>query len=654
MKKDPYRWLEGNSERVNTWLSKEEQITKDYFKNNKVVSSFKKRFAKLFQTDSMLLPTVRGELYFYRMRKPKEQAHSLYVRKGLTGKPRLLLDSKRFSNTYGLIQDWNVSKDGKYICINFSKAGNDKSEIRVFDVQKRKFLIDIIPADRYPYFSSWKLDMSGFWYVQGAENAKPGEEKLGKMVYFHRLGDKYINDSLFFGQNLDKTDWPLFGYSQDGKHVLINIRHRDDTTTILFNNLELDSPFTEIAKGIGGKSFALFGKGYIYLITDHKAPNRKILRKKIENNSLDKWETIIPETKHFLNEMKLMNDCVFIEYIINVHSTLWHFDLNTLKKRQIQLPGIGCITGMSGEFEGKELFYGFSAFNIPPSNYRLELHPLFSKLFWTLKLPLKNIDIAVKQEWCISKDGTKIPMFIVHKRNLNLNKLNPTLVYAYGGFSSSQFPAFNTSIIPFIEDGGVYVLANIRGGAEFGEQWHKSVILTKRKKVFADFAAVLRHLVQRKYTNPQKIAIWGGSNGGLLVSGIMLQYPDLFKTALIAVPVTDMLRYHKFNGGRWWISEYGDPSNPKMAKYLMSYSPYHNVRKENYPSAMFITSDQDDRVHPMHTYKMVAKLKESRNQTNPIIMRLERKAGHSGAAKLTPTIERLSDMFAFIYQELGI
>ncbi len=275
-------------------------------------------------------------------------------------------------------------------------------------------------------------------------------------------------------------------------------------------------------------------------------------------------------------------------------------------------------------------------------------------LYLKSSAPINSKQIVIKQEWSKSKDGTKVPMFLVHKKGLKLNKNTPAVVYGYGGFGTALTPHYTSSIIPFINDGGIYIQANIRGGSEFGEKWHISATKNKKHKSFEDFASILDYLSQNQYTNPNKIVIWGGSNGGLLMSVMMLRYQSLFHAALINVPVTDMLRFHLFNGGRWWIDDYGNPDDKKMRKYLLSYSPYHNVKKLNYPTAMFATSNHDDRVHPMHSYKMVARLKENKNQNNPIILRIEKGAGHSGGSKISSTINRLVDEFSFIYKELGI
>ena len=650
MIKDKYRWLENDSNRTKQWVRKQEEFTTKYLAGIKSKNLLRKRFKELLDVDIEHMPSIRKGKYFFRARKKGEDQASVFYKKGLSGKPVLLIDPRKLK--FGTIQNWRVSKDGKYIAVEFSLSSNDRHVIKIFDVGKKKFLKDTIASERYPYFQCWNVNSSGFWYMRGEPGHPSREEKYYKRIYYHTLGQSVWKDKLFYGEGLSKNDSPNFGRSHDGRYQTITIHHIDRTTTVYFRDTQnFNDDFINITGDMKALSRAMAENGYIYLITEHKASNRKILRRKILENSLGKWEVFVSESKFRLADNVLLKNHLVIEYIENVSSKLYLLDLKTRKKKSIKLPGLGSVNGFSSEYDGNELFYSFSSLDIPTSNYRLDLKTLKQKMYWRLKLKLPS-DLVLRQEWATSKDVTKIPMFILKRKNPKYP--SPTLVYAYGGFHISQLPEFRSSVIPFIENGGIFVLANIRGGGEFGKKWHDAIIKDRQHKRFEDLASVLKHLIARKYTVPEKMGVWGGSNGGLLMSVMALRYPKLFKAALIMVPVTDMVRYHLFHGGRWWFYDYGNPEDKKMRKYLLSYSPYHNVGKEDYPAMMIMTGEHDDRVHPMHSYKFFAKLKDNKKQKNALILKIERQAGHGGAGKLKATINKLTDMFSFLYKELGI
>jgi len=654
-KNDPYRWLEVDSRKRKSWISDQEKQTLNYLSQNTERETLKQRLWKLFRVDEMRIPIPRGELYFFRYRKANDEQHSVYVRKGMLGKKTFLFNPNSFPQNIRIMNDWVVSKDARFIALELSRSGNDKNVIKVFDVIKRKFIADTIPEKGYPYFSSWNDDSSGFWYIRGEFPDKKGEEKYYKKIYFHKIGSNAASDSMYYGKNLKKEDWPALLLSGDGHHILIHVVRKDRKTAIFYRNADKsDGHFVKITQGMRAESSAGVSGGYIYLLTDHHAPNNKILRRKImANGKLEKWKLYVRDRKYKLESWAIPRGYLFLEYLVDTSSELYSINLSKNTRRKIPLPFLGSVGTFSYEFNGSELFYTFSSFISPVSIYRINLVSSSIKLWWRGMLkPLENT--VIKQNWYRSKDGTRVPMFIVHNKNVRLNSNNPVILYAYGGFGISMTPAFWRQMVPFIEDGGIFALANIRGGGEFGERWHKASILRKKQNGFDDFHHAIKHLIQKKYSNPNRIAIMGGSNGGLLMCATILQHPELVRAALIIVPVTDMLRFHLFNGGRFWISEYGDPEDPKMRRFLLSYSPYHNVKHENYPSSMFITSEHDDRVNPLHAYKMIAALKKNPAQKNPILLRLEKEAGHSGANLITPIVDEQADELAFVYKELEI
>ena len=645
--KDQYGWLEKDSKKTKRWVLANEKPTISYLEKIHQKKELRKRFEKIMLTDSMSIPIQRKDLYFFRYRKAFKDQSSIYVKKELNGIPKLLIDPDKLK--LGTISSWKVSKNARYIGINFSKSSNDRNIIKIFDVDKRKFLKDTIIDKRYPSFQRWNVKETGFWYVRGEPGHSLKDEKYYKRIYYHELGQNEKDDEIFF-DNLEKNDWPSMSGSSDGKYQLVTIRNMKEKTKIFFRDTTSKKPkFINITKGIEALSSARVENDYIYLSTNYQAPNEKILRRKINDASLGEWQVFIPESKYKIESWIITKYGLLIEYIENISSKLYLIDFKSRKKRSIKLPELGALNAFNNESGSRELFFNFSSLNIPPSIYRLDLKNLKQKLYWMLDIKIPKL--TIHQEYTYSKDGTRIPMFLLFK---DKPKNSPILVNAYGGFGVSEMPNFRPSIIPFIEKGGCYVLANIRGGGEFGEKWHNAVKKKKQHKRFEDFSSVLKHLSDKKYTSPEKIAIWGGSNGGLLMSVMVLKYPNLFKAALISVPVTDMLRFHLFHGGRWWVREYGDPEDEKMRKYLLSYSPYHNVENKGYPSMMFVTGEHDDRVHPMHTFKMFARLKENKKQKNPLLLYVEKKAGHSGSAKVSATLVKWTDIYSFVFNELGM
>lgn len=651
---DKYAWLEKDSPKTEEWVDFEHNQTVKYLRNTKNREKLRRDLKKLFRTDTMLCPTIRGNMHFFRYRKSNEDQFSIYVKVGEKGKSELLLSFLTLRKLGGTLSSWSVSENGKFIALQLSASSNDKNVIKIFDVQKRKVLKDVVDSSLYPYFSAWNRDSLGFWYVKGV-NTSPGNEKYYKKIFYHQLGDNVGNDKIFFGDNIAKTDWPIISSSLNGNHIVINVRHENDTTSCYYRNAkDLNSPFIKIFKGIIGDSHAIPINQKIYFITDHEAPNKKILSLDYGDAHKNSWKIEVKEQKNKIDGLGFTKNYILINYLNNITSNLVAHNLITKKDAKIDIPSLGSISSIITRLDYKDSYLTFSSFNSPHVIYKLSNSTLKLSTYWRAESAANYKDIEVKQEWVASNDGTKIPMFVVHKKDVVRNKNTPTLVYAYGGFATSITPSFIETIYPFLNAGGVYVSVNIRGGDEFGKKWHESAIKNKRHKAFEDFSSVLRSLSHSKKTSREKICIWGASNGGLLMSVMMTRYPDLFKCAVIQVPVTDMLKFHLFNGGRWWINDYGDPDNKKMREYLESYSPYHNVKDFNYPTAFFVTARQDDRVHPMHSFKMVAKLKSNKKQVNPILLRAEKKAGHSGGGKISSFIERYADIFAFVFKELGI
>lgn len=661
---DPYRWLEDDGKDTTRWIKEQNKYTRSFLDKIIVKKRLKQQLKKLYQIDSVGIPVPRGNRYFFIERKGSQDLAILYVQEGLNGKPRILIDQNKLSkDKTTVIKGWSPSWDGKLLAYSLSEASNDQASIYVMDVDTGKNLPDVIPGDLYPgWHVTWNPHNTGFWYTHRHLSAPKGEEKYHQKLYFHNLGTDFKDDPLIFGENLAKEDSPGAQISKDGRHLLVTVyfsSSKKEKTEIYYKDInDIQADFVTLVKGIDALFYGSVYKDNIFIITNYKAPNWEIMSLNVKDvkKGIKAWKTVIPENKKYvLDSYKIVKDNLFIEVLEDAHSLLKLYTLNGKFTKDIPLPSIGTVGGFTGEQDGEELFYSFSSYLVPNIIYRYDLQSKQSKEFKKVKIDFNEKLFTVKQLWYSSKDATKVPMFVVHKKNLKLNGDNPTLLYGYGGFNISTTPGFDRTIIPFLEDGGIWVDTILRGGGEYGERWHKAGMKNKKQNVFDDFIAGAEYLIKNKYTNRNKLAIFGWSNGGLLAGAAIIQRPDLFKAAVIGAPVLDMLRYHLFHGARHWIQEYGSAENKSEFKYLLEYSPYYNVKKgDKYPAVLILTTDKDDRVHPMHAFKMAAKLQEANGSNNPILIRIEIQAGHSGAAPVYKFVEQNADMWSFVYWQLGI
>lgn len=662
---DPYRWLENNNKEVQQWIKKQNKFTRSELNKIKIRKNIKNRLIQIFRKETIGVPIPRGNRYFFEKLDKNNDLSILYVQDGLKGKPRILIDPNKFSKSKNSILNlWYPSYDGKLMAYGLSKFGNDQSTIYIMDVETKKKLSDIIPGKFYPSSIVWNPNGSGFWYTRRPLKVTKGEERLHQKVYYHKLGSDFKNDQLIFGENIAKEDIPWVEISEDGRYLLITVYKlsgKTENTALYIYDLENESKgFIPVIDNIDALFWGTIHRDRIFILTNHKASLWKLLSIKIEKvfkkiKKTNDFEIIIPKSKFKLENFLLIKDNILIETLENAQSVLWRYHLNGKLIEKIQLPPFGSITYLSGEKEGDEFFFGFTSFLVPHNVYRFDIVNNRLSLFKTSEVNINLDNFKVQQVWYESKDKTKVPMFLIHKKDLQLNGNNPTMLYGYGGFNISLTPHFQEQIFPFLENGGVYAITNIRGGGEFGEDWHQAGIRNKKQNSFDDFISAAEWLIKEKYTNPNKLAIFGWSNGGLLVASVMIKKPELFKAAVIGAPLADMLRYHLFFGGKYWIPEYGSVEEKEMFQYLLSYSPYHNIRNGiSYPATLIITGSQDDRVHPMHAYKLAARLQEANLSSNPILLRTETKTGHSGPRSRSRLIEMLTDIWAFIFWQLDI
>ncbi|MCX6735793.1 MAG: prolyl oligopeptidase family serine peptidase [Candidatus Parcubacteria bacterium] len=661
---DKYRWMESNEKpEVQEWLKQQSETTGKYLDGIPVRKELREQFQKLFSLDTVGTPAPRKGLYFVMKRRGDQDMSVLYVSEGISGIPRVLIDPNTLSEDKTVtIKQWRPSRDGKLLAYGLSNAGNDKFAIYVMDVVTGVKLSDEIPDDFYPSFLSWNTDGTGFWYRKHDPRMPMSEAKLYLRIYFHALGSKYQDDLLVFGEDLEKDDYPGMTISQDGRYMLVEVGGRDRRSGKWWNEIYLrdlalsDVKFVKVMARIPDITYdGRLHRDRLYVITNQDAPRMQILEMDL-NDAVSGHvipKVLIPEGKGVIDEVAFVGNKIFVATLQNVYSAIHEYNLHGDFVSEVVLPSIGSAGGFSCEKEGEELFFSFESFAIPRTIYRLDLVKNNLSIFAQMEAGFDVEMIETKQVWYPSKDGTQIPMFLVYKKGVVLDGNNPTVLYGYGGFNISLTPSFNKGIIPFVLHGGIYAIANIRGGGEFGKEWHEAGMQKNKQNVFDDFAEAAKWLISSKYTRKEKLAIEGGSNGGLLVTAIVIQNPGLVEAGIASVPVTDMLRYHLFFGGVHWIPDYGDPDNEEMRKYLLGYSPYHNVKDgEKYPAMLIVTSDNDDRVHPMHSYKMTARLQEANTSKYPILLRVELKAGHGGASAITKYVEEQADVWSFVFDQL--
>jgi prolyl oligopeptidase len=647
---DPYRWLENqNSPQTRQWLEAQEKYARRYLDALPGRAELKKEFEALLKIDSLSAPVARNGRYFFSRRLASEDRASLCMRQGFNGKDEVLVDPKAVTtDSASSIFYQGISQDGSLIAYGIRKGGEDESEVHFIDVATRKPLSDVIPRGRFSGFSI-KPDKSGIYY-----SVLPAH---GSRVYYHAMDTPASADKEIFGSGYGPTQLISSALSDDGRWLLLVVADGVPAkkNEIYLKNVEHNGPIETVVKDIEAEFEPDFAGDSLILTTNWNAPNRKIFRTDLKTPARDHWKEIVPEGKLAIDVVSPSGGRIYISYLDNVVTRVKQFDLAGKDLGDFKLPGIGSGSPPTGRWTDTELFFSFTSFVVPPSSYRYTASSGKEDLWFQPKVPIHTGAMQVKQVWYPSKDGTKIPMFIVARKGLVLDGKNPTLMTAYGGFNVSMTPSFSSIAALWTEHGGVYVQPNLRGGGEFGESWHHAGMLEKKQNVFDDFIAAAEWLIQNKYTNPSKLAIQGGSNGGLLMGAMMTQRPDLFGAIVCGAPLLDMLRFQKMSVGSWWTAEYGSADDPKQFPYLLKYSPYQNVHKgAKYPPTMFVTGDSDTRVDPAHARKMAALMQADNGSGNPIILRYDTKGGHSGIGSVDKVIDQQVDQMSFIADRLGV
>ncbi|MCU0236446.1 MAG: prolyl oligopeptidase family serine peptidase [Acidobacteria bacterium] len=655
---DPYRWLEDdNAPEVKAWVEEQNQVTFGYLNGIACRGPIARRLEELFNYPRYSAPFRVGAYYFFSKNDGLQNQSVIYYQQGLDGEPQVFIDPNTLSADgtvrIGLMGE---SQDDRYMAIARSEAGSDWQEIRVWEIASRRELPDRL---RWVKFSGAAWSGDGFYYSRYDE-PKAGDELKAKnenqKVYYHKLGEPQEKDTLVFADPRHPLRYYGAGVSEDKRFLFLYISEGTHGSEIHFRDLtKKDDPFHLLCPGFEFDYSPIDNIGTRFLVhTNCDAPNYRVVAIDAARPGKENWETVIAEKGEVLLGANSAGGKLFCNYLKDVTTRVSQHDLSGKLEREIVLPGLGSAGGFGGKKEDRTLFYTFTSFNYPPVIFQYDIASGESRLFRKSEAKFTPEDYEVRQVFYASKDGTRVPMFIVHKKGLKLDGGNPAYLYAYGGFNASMSPYFSAGNLVFLENGGVYAVANIRGGGEYGEAWHRAGMLEKKQNVFDDFIAAAEYLLAEKYTRSDKLAISGASNGGLLVGAVMAQRPDLFRVALPAVGVMDMLRYHKFTVGWGWSVEYGSSDDAAQFKYLYAYSPLHNLKPGvSYPATLVTTADHDDRVVPAHSFKFIAALQEMHRGGNPVLIRIETRSGH-GSSNLRKAIEISADTWGFVFKNLGM
>ncbi len=661
---DPYRWLENDTAAdTKAWVLEQNKVTHSYLGQIPYRDAIKQRITELNNFAKYGAPFKAGDYLFFLKNNGLQNQAVWYYQKGLTGNPEVFMDPNTFSVDGTVSMNIaGISNDKKYLAYSLSKSGSDWVEISVVEIATKKVLTDKI---QWVKFSGVTWKGAGFYYSRYDAPAKGTElsnKNTFQKVYYHTLGKSQDEDVLVYEDKGNPLRYYGMGITQDERFLFLSVSQGTGGNALYFKDLQSVKPeaqqeFMPITEAFDAENSVVDHIGdRILLFTNYKAPNRRLVLVDSKNPAPQNWIDLIKEEKNaVLNNVTLVGGKLFANYMLDVSSHIYQYSLEGKKEKEIKLPTIGNASGFDGDAKDTFTFYSFTSFTYPSTLYTYDIATGISTIFKKSELKFDLDAYETKQVFYSSKDGTKVPMFIVHKKGLKLDGTNPTLLYGYGGFNVSLLPSFSASRMVLLENGGVYALANIRGGGEYGEQWHEGGMKLNKQNVFDDFIAAAEYLIKEKYTSNQKLAIQGGSNGGLLVGACMTQRPELFKVAFPAVGVMDMLRFQKFTVGWGWVDDYGSSDSTKYFPLLYRYSPLHNLKYGvKYPATLITTADHDDRVVPAHSFKFAARLQECHKGENPVLIRIETKAGHGAGKSLSKQIEEIADIYSFMFYNMGV
>lgn len=657
---DPYRWLEDdNSPETAKWVEAQNRVTFDYLEKIPFRGQLKQRLEQLYNYPKFGSPSRKGEYYLFSKNDGLQNQNVLYIQKGLSGTPEVLLDPNRWS-TDGTVRlsAFALSKDGKYAAIGVSRSGSDWQEYQVMEVSTRRMLADAV---KWVKVSSPAWSGNGFFYSRYPEPKKGYElstRNEDHQVWYHRVGSAQSEDQLVYSDPTNPQRFHLIQTTEDEHFAILTISDRGKGkkgNSILYRDLAKgEKQFHPIVAEIGDDSYSVVDNiGEKFLVeTNHRAPNGRVVL--FDPAKPGEWQEVLPEKPEPLESVTTAGGKLFATYLKDVTTKAFVYTLSGKLENEVSLPGPGSAGGFGGNYDDKSVFYNFTSLNFPPSIFRYDIATRKSTLYRAAQIPgYRAEDYETKQVFYTSKDGTRVPMFLVHRKGVRLDGKNPTLLYGYGGFNITTSPTFSALRIALLERGFVYASANLRGGGEYGEKWHEAGTKLRKQNVFDDFIAAAEWLIANRYTSSERLAIQGGSNGGLLVGAVTNQRPELFKVAIPQVGVMDMLRFHKFTIGWNWIADYGSSDNPAEFNALYAYSPLHNLKEISYPATLVTTADHDDRVVPAHSFKYAATLQERQRGRAPVLIRIETKSGH-GASNTAKQLEGTADVYSFILHEMGL
>jgi len=648
---DPYQWLEDqNSPETRAWIDAEQKCTETALSPLAGRAAIAKRIGELLRTDTLSTPSEHGGRYFFTKRLANEDLGKVYVRKGANGPDEVLVDPLPWSKDHSASATIEaISRDGKLLFYGKREGGQDEITLHVLNVDTKTELPDVFPhAD---YFSvDVTPDDKTVYYARTIEGGAP-------RAYAHTMGTDPAADKVVYGEKLGKDRILAAGLSDDGKYVvyLVIYGSGSERTDVYLQDLKNSGPVKPVVDDTVALFFPAFGGDTLYLTTTWKAPLERVVAVDPNNLSRDHWKEVIPETKVKLESATPAGGKLIALYTKNASSQVKIFDAEGKNERALPLSSIGSVLSVSGRWDSAELFYSFASYNAAQTIYQYDLGENAQSTWARNMVPFDGSKFEIEQVWYESRDKTRVPMFLFHKKGLAKNGSNPVLLTGYGGFDSSETPYYSSLYLFWAESGGILAVPNLRGGGEFGEDWHRAGMMDKKQNVFDDFESAAEYLIANKYTNASKLSIYGVSNGGLLVGAALAQRPELFQAVVCGYPLLDMLRYQKFMDGPYWVPEYGSAEKPEQFSYLKAYSPYHNIEKgKKYPATLFITGDGDTRVAPLHARKMAALLQASTGSDRPVLLLYDTKSGHSGGRPINKIIEEDTDILSFLFWQLKV
>ena len=655
---DPYRWLEdGASSETQLWTERQNALTQAYLSAIPGRQRIRGRLEELLAIGVLSVPTPVHGRYVYLRREGRQNQPVLYWRNGVNGPDQVAVDPNVLNEAGTTALDWYFpSRDGRLLAYGLSENGSEESVLHILDLDTGVHHPDRIPRMRAASVA-WIPDGRGFYYTRypAPGQVPAGEEPYHRAVYLHTIGADPADDALVF-KPAEKEHWPSVSVSPDGRWLLVSVARTFDETDLYLQDLIGGSDLVAVVRDLPASFEGEIAHGRLFLRTNLDAPTYRLYVVDPQQIARSAWREIVPpRADAVLEAVSVARERLALGYLERAASRLRVTDLDGRLIQEVSLPTLGSLFGTSTEWDGHELFYGFSSYTLPPSVYRIDLTTGTSSLWKRVAADIDPGKFEVRQVSYTSRDSTSISMFLVHRAGLIKDGDNPTYLTGYGGFNISMTPAFSRSLLLWLEHGGVVAVPNIRGGGEYGESWHQSGIMSRKQNSFDDFVAAAEWLIQERYTSPERLAAAGGSNGGLLVGAALTQRPDLFRAVLVQVPLLDMLRYHKFLIARLWIPEYGSADDPEQFRWLRAYSPYHHVREGvEYPAVLLATAESDTRVDPMHARKMTARLQAASSTGRPVLLRLEARAGHGAGKPLSKVLDELTDSWAFVFSELGV